>query len=366
MLASIFTRYGGYTSPETFTDGLVVATWVAGRRSRRARRAPHPGQAASRRIPSSRPRACPNSRLRSRASACGRSEVLAPPALVRSPRADRGPAPLRAARRADLPRYSGQDVRALPARRRPRRRRRRRARHPVRHRDDEPSRARFGPEAVRAASIALRPTTWRRTRRSSARSRSRTSETSRSRPGTRSGPSGRSRRRSSRSSAPERARSASEATTSSSSASFARTRPSTGRSASCARRPRGRLGRVLRRALLPRLPFRRALEEGSVDPARSLLAGMRGLRGPADAAMPSDLGFEAVPCEESSRSALPYGERARAGRRGAALPLLRRRRARPGFAPGTGTPEAGGLDAGGARLRAPCAACASPGTTSSR
>ena len=28
VLASIFTRYGGYTSPETFTDGLVVATWV--------------------------------------------------------------------------------------------------------------------------------------------------------------------------------------------------------------------------------------------------------------------------------------------------------------------------------------------------
>jgi MFS family permease len=28
VLASIFTRYGGYSSPETFTDGLVVATWV--------------------------------------------------------------------------------------------------------------------------------------------------------------------------------------------------------------------------------------------------------------------------------------------------------------------------------------------------
>jgi EmrB/QacA subfamily drug resistance transporter len=28
VLASIFTRYGGYASPETFTDGLVVATWV--------------------------------------------------------------------------------------------------------------------------------------------------------------------------------------------------------------------------------------------------------------------------------------------------------------------------------------------------
>lgn len=28
VLASLFSRYGGYDSPETFTDGLVVATWV--------------------------------------------------------------------------------------------------------------------------------------------------------------------------------------------------------------------------------------------------------------------------------------------------------------------------------------------------
>ena len=28
---SIFTRSGGYGSPETFTDGLVVATWSAQR-----------------------------------------------------------------------------------------------------------------------------------------------------------------------------------------------------------------------------------------------------------------------------------------------------------------------------------------------
>jgi MFS family permease len=28
VLASLFTRYGGYESPETFTDGLVVATWI--------------------------------------------------------------------------------------------------------------------------------------------------------------------------------------------------------------------------------------------------------------------------------------------------------------------------------------------------
>jgi len=28
VLASIFSRYGGYESPATFTEGLVVATWV--------------------------------------------------------------------------------------------------------------------------------------------------------------------------------------------------------------------------------------------------------------------------------------------------------------------------------------------------
>jgi MFS family permease len=28
VLASVFSRYGGYASPETFNDGLVVATWV--------------------------------------------------------------------------------------------------------------------------------------------------------------------------------------------------------------------------------------------------------------------------------------------------------------------------------------------------
>jgi len=46
-------------------------------------------------------------------------------------------------------------------------------------------------------------------------------------------------------------------------------------------------------------PFRRALEEGLLDPSRSLLAGMRGsLYAPEDAAMPGDLGFEVIPCEE--------------------------------------------------------------------
>jgi agmatinase len=93
-------------------------------------------------------------------------------------------------------------------------------------------------------------------------------------------------------------------------------------------------------------PFRRALEEELLDPARSLLAGMRGpVYGPADAAMPSDLGFEAIPCEElASLGPEEYGERVRA--RVGEGPLFLSFDVDvldPAFAPGTGTPEAGGL-----------------------
>ena len=93
-------------------------------------------------------------------------------------------------------------------------------------------------------------------------------------------------------------------------------------------------------------PFRRALEEGLLDPGRSLLAGMRGsLYGPEDTAMPADLGFEVVPCEELVRmSPEEYGERAR--RRTGDGPLFLSFDIDvldPAFAPGTGTPEAGGL-----------------------
>jgi agmatinase len=93
-------------------------------------------------------------------------------------------------------------------------------------------------------------------------------------------------------------------------------------------------------------PFRRAVEEGLLDPARSLLAGMRGsLYGPGDVALPTDLGFEVIPCEELvSLSADEYGERVRA--RVGDGPLFLSFDVDvldPAFAPGTGTPEAGGL-----------------------
>lgn len=93
-------------------------------------------------------------------------------------------------------------------------------------------------------------------------------------------------------------------------------------------------------------PFRRAVEEGLVDPARSLLAGMRGpVYGPGDLDLPSELGFETIPCEELVT--LGYGEyrervRARAGH-GPLFLSFDIDVLDPAFAPGTGTPEAGGL-----------------------
>jgi agmatinase len=92
-------------------------------------------------------------------------------------------------------------------------------------------------------------------------------------------------------------------------------------------------------------PFRRAVEEGLLDPARSLLAGMRG---PAyakrDLNLPLELGFEVMPWRELRRiEPDEYGERARA--RAADGPLFLSFDIDfidPAFAPATGTPEAGG------------------------
>jgi agmatinase len=93
-------------------------------------------------------------------------------------------------------------------------------------------------------------------------------------------------------------------------------------------------------------PFRRAVEEGLLDPSRSLLAGMRGsLYGPGDVAMPSELGFEVVPCDQLvALSHKEYRERvlARVGE-GPLFLSFDVDVLDPAFAPGTGTPEAGGL-----------------------
>ena len=93
-------------------------------------------------------------------------------------------------------------------------------------------------------------------------------------------------------------------------------------------------------------PFRRAVEEGLLDPGRSLLAGMRGpLYEAADAAQPAEMGFEVIGGDQlQAMSPADYGRRVRS-RIGDGpvymsfdIDVLD-----PAFAPGTGTPEVAGL-----------------------
>jgi agmatinase len=93
-------------------------------------------------------------------------------------------------------------------------------------------------------------------------------------------------------------------------------------------------------------PFRRAVEENLLDPSRSLLAGMRGsLYGPADVALPVELGFEVLSLDELvSLTPAEYAARVRDRVGGGRLFLsFDVDVLDPAFAPGTGTPEAGGL-----------------------
>jgi agmatinase len=93
-------------------------------------------------------------------------------------------------------------------------------------------------------------------------------------------------------------------------------------------------------------PFRRALEEGLVDPARSLFAGMRGsLYAAADLDEPRGWGFEIVSGEELRRwSPSEYAERVRARvGDGPAFLSFDIDVIDPAFAPATGTPEVAGL-----------------------
>ena len=93
-------------------------------------------------------------------------------------------------------------------------------------------------------------------------------------------------------------------------------------------------------------PFRRALEEGLLEPGCSLLAGMRGgVYDEGDVRLPAELGFEVIPSEELvTLSAEAYAARVRS--RVGEGPLFLSFDVDvldPAFAPGTGTPEAGGL-----------------------
>jgi agmatinase len=96
-------------------------------------------------------------------------------------------------------------------------------------------------------------------------------------------------------------------------------------------------------------PFRRAVEEGLVDPSRSLLAGMRGtLYGKQDLDDAADLGFELVPWR-ALRGLSPdeFGEgvRARVGD-GPVFLSFDVDFVDPAYAPATGTPEPGGPSSG--------------------
>ena len=91
--------------------------------------------------------------------------------------------------------------------------------------------------------------------------------------------------------------------------------------------------------------FKRAVEEGLVDPARSVQAGMRGtLYGASDVHASADLGYDALTWTElEAFTPDEYGDAgARPGRRRARVPLVRHRLRRPGVRAGDG-------DAGGRR-----------------
>ena len=91
--------------------------------------------------------------------------------------------------------------------------------------------------------------------------------------------------------------------------------------------------------------FRRALEEGIIDPARVIQAGMRGgLYDATDEEFPGELGIESIPwLELATLSGAEFAERAR--RRTGALPAFLTFDVDfvdVAFCPGTGTPEVGG------------------------
>lgn len=95
--------------------------------------------------------------------------------------------------------------------------------------------------------------------------------------------------------------------------------------------------------------FKRAVEEGLIDPALSVQAGLRGtLYGESDVAAPRELGFDAIYMEElETMTPVEYGERVRA-RVGDAPAFLSFDVdfVDPAYAPGTGTPEVGGPTSG--------------------
>ena len=95
--------------------------------------------------------------------------------------------------------------------------------------------------------------------------------------------------------------------------------------------------------------FKRAVEEGLIDPSRSVQAGLRGtLYGESDERAPGELGFDALAMWELAELGPDaYGERVRARvGDGPAFLSFDVDFVDPAFAPGTGTPEVGGPTSG--------------------
>jgi agmatinase len=90
---------------------------------------------------------------------------------------------------------------------------------------------------------------------------------------------------------------------------------------------------------------RRAIEEGLVDPGRSVQAGMRGsLNVASDAGLPREFGIDGIPYEELAALG-PAGFSNRVRERVGGAPCFLSFDidfVDPAFAPGTGTPEVGG------------------------
>ncbi len=92
-------------------------------------------------------------------------------------------------------------------------------------------------------------------------------------------------------------------------------------------------------------PFRRALEEGLIDPARSLQIGLRGpTSGAGDWQQARDFGLRVISMDEAADPGGPAVIQAIHTRaRGPVYVTLDIDAADPAFAPGTGTPEVGGF-----------------------
>ena len=127
------------------------------------------------------------------------------------------------------------------------------------------------------------------------------------------------------------------------------------------RRAHRYLGRVLRRQVLAWTPFRRAIEEGAIDGRRFIQIGIRGpLYGEEDFEFHAEHGITVIDIEHAAARGVDWIiEQIHDVATGPAYMTFDIDAVDPAFAPGTGTPEVGGLQPRGAAARPrPCRASA--------